>query len=177
LLHDKRLPCRNYHQQEVVFAVAAGAQLHEIVGARDDLDRALLRVSRVVLAATVRAGTAVEPVLSPTQIRTLTVIAPSGDEGLSLTAVAEALSASRPSASRICKRLVRDGLVSRAAGPGNELRLTLSPAGRALLAEVNQIRADRLRNVLAQLSDDDQYAATRAFEHMADEANAQNDHW
>lgn len=157
--------------------MAAGAQLHGIIGARDDLDSALLRMSRLVLAATVRAGSGVQPGLSPTQIRTLTVIAPSGDEGLSLTAVADALSASRPSASRICKRLVRDGLVARAAGPGNELRLTLSPAGQELLAQVNRIRADRLRAVLQPLPEEQQRAAMRAFEQMARVADDQQDHW
>lgn len=147
------------------------------LGAQDALDSALLRMSRLVLASTVRAGSAVDPPLSPTQIRTLTVIAPSGSEGLSLTSVADALSASRPSASRICKRLVRDGLVDRAAGPGNELRLTLSQAGAELLAAVNRIRADRLRVVLEPLSEEERQAAALAFERMAQLADEQNDHW
>lgn len=158
-------------------AMTAGAHLPRVIGSRDDLDSAVLRMSQLVLAATVRAGAAVDPQLSPTQIRTLTVIAPSEDAGMSLTAVAEALSASRPSASRICKRLVRDGLIARAAGPGNELRLTLSPAGVTLLGQVNRLRADRLRAVLEEVPQDERQAAIHAFHVMGQVADEQNDHW
>ncbi len=92
---------------------------------------------RVCLSATLRAGVAVQPPLSPTQVRTLTVIA-TLPEGLSVTAVAEATSASNPSASRLCQRLVRDGLLHQDTGPGDELRMGLSPHGHVARSNLAQ---------------------------------------
>lgn len=115
-----------------------------------------------MLAATVRAGNAVEPPLTPTQIRTLTMLA-SSPEGLSVNTVAESLGASASATSRLCARLVRDGLVDRAAGPSNELRLSLSAAGESALTALNRHRVGALRGLLRALSAEDRRSVVSAL--------------
>ena len=102
------------------------------LGAHDDLDTALLWLHRLALAATVRAGNESSPPVTATQIRVLTLLAASPD-GMPLSAIADALFVSPPSASRLCQRLVRDGLVTRSAGPGHYILISLSPAGSRVL--------------------------------------------
>ncbi len=110
-------------------------------------DAALLALVAACMSATMGAGSRSDPPLSPTQVRTLTVIG-SAPDGISVGAVADAVSASNPSASRLCQRLVRDGLLNRDAGPGNELRLSLSPHGQHTL---NRARLAELRALLDAL--------------------------
>lgn len=126
-------------------------QRAEPLGASDDLDAALLRTLRLALAVTVHAGNAVEPELTPTQIRVLTLLAGDAGVGMSVGAIAECLSLSPPSASRLCQRLVRDGLVARAAGPGHHILISLSEVGAATLTEVNQQRVGPLRTLIDNL--------------------------
>jgi DNA-binding MarR family transcriptional regulator len=117
----------------------------------DAADEALLTLTKLCLGATLRAGSSGQPPLSPTQVRTLTVIA-DAPAGLSVHAVAVAISASNPSASRLCQRLVRDGLLDRDAGPGNELRMSLSLHGHRTLDAVNAHRVAELRSLLDALT-------------------------
>jgi DNA-binding MarR family transcriptional regulator len=137
-------------------------------GADDGADGALLRLITVSLSATIRAGAAAEPSLSPTQVRTLTVIAGSPG-GLSINAVAVAISASNPSASRLCQRLVRDGLLHRDAGPGNELRMSLSPHGHHTLDAVNAHRVADVRALLDLLPPARRRRAVTALRDLADQ--------
>ena len=143
----------NYYSSLVTIAerssTPAAAEAHS-TDETDGTDEALLRLMRICLSATIRAGARAQPRLSPTQVRTLTVLA-AAPEGLSVHAVAEAISASNPSASRLCQRLVRDKLLDRDAGPGNELRLSLSPQGRDTLDAVNHHRVAELRPLLDAL--------------------------
>jgi DNA-binding MarR family transcriptional regulator len=134
----------------------------------DGADEALLRLITVSLSATIRAGAAARPPLSPTQVRTLTMIARSPG-GLSINAVAVAISASNPSASRLCQRLVRDGLLDRAAGPGNELRMSLSPHGHRTLDAVNDDRVADVRARLDRLPPARRRRAVTALRDLADQ--------
>lgn len=120
------------------------------LGASDDLDVALLRLHRLTLAVTIHAGQAVDPALTPTQIRVLTLLA-SSSVGLTLTEVAEALSMSAPSASRLCQRMVRDGRVVRSAGPGHYILMALSADGKRVLRKVNRARTKALRSLVDEL--------------------------
>lgn len=126
---------------------SAAPDAGRVTDSADGFDEALLRLIRLALGATVEAGARAQPPLSPTQVRTLTVIA-THPHGVSVRAVAEAVRASNPSASRLCQRLVRDGLLQRDAGPGNELRLSLSPHGRRTLDAVDDHRVAALRSLL-----------------------------
>lgn len=133
-------------------ATTSPAEQHarESSGAIDDLDLTLLRLVRMALAATIHAGQSVKPPLTATQVRVLTLLAATED-GMSVSGIAEALSMSPPSASRLCQRMVRDGLVDRSAGPGHYIIMTLSEAGTRSLDEVNRLRVTPLRRLLDDL--------------------------
>jgi DNA-binding MarR family transcriptional regulator len=139
------------------------------VGDTEGADEAMLALITVCLSTTIRAGAAARPSLSPTQVRTLTVIA-GVPGGLSINAVAEAISASNPSASRLCQRLVRDGLLDRAAGPGNELRMSLSRHGHRTLDAVNADRIAELRALLDALPPTRRRRAVAALRDLADQS-------
>ncbi len=124
----------------------------EPLGARDELDVALLRLHRLALAATVRAGNEVSPAVTPTQIRAMTLLAASPD-GMALSAIADALYVSAPSASRLCQRLVRDGLATRSAGPGHYILIALAPEGARVLRTLNQARVKPFRQLVDALPD------------------------
>lgn len=147
-----------------------------VPGATDRTGTVLLGLSRVVLAATVRAGSQLSPTLSPTQIRTLSVLSAAPD-GVSLTVVAQQLGTGLPSTSRIVQRLVRDGLVDRLAGPGNELRLSLSEQGVGVLTEVNRARLVPLRSVLDGLPASSRRAVVSALGVLLDAAEQSPDTW
>lgn len=122
----------------------------------------------VGLAATITAGGRADPPLTPPQVRALTVIADARG-GLSVTSVATALSASAPSASRLCQRLARDGLLDRGAGPGNQLRLSLSPAGHATLEAINRDRLAQLGPLLDALPPARRRRAEAALRDLGDQ--------
>lgn len=141
-------------------------------GGRDHAEDALLALSRLTLAATMRAGRAVTPALSPTQLRLLTVLFDAGDEGISLNSVAEALSTSASAGSRLCSRFESRGLLSKESGPGNELRIRLSAAGVTALTAVNEQRVAHLRGLLDELPTRTADDAISAFTAMAAVAHA-----
>ncbi len=120
------------------------------LGARDDLDVAVLWLHRLALAATVRAGNESSPPVTPTQVRVLTLLSASPD-GMPLGAIAEALFVSPPSASRLCQRMVRDGLVTRSAGPGHYILMSLSGEGSRVLSALNRARAAPFRHLIDAL--------------------------
>lgn len=120
------------------------------LGARDDLDVAVLWLHRLALAVTVRAGNESSPSMTATQIRVLTLLASSPD-GMPLGAIADALFVSPPSASRLCQRLVRDGLVNRSAGPGHYILMSLSGEGVRVLRAINQTRILPFRQLIDAL--------------------------
>lgn len=146
------------------------------VGAGDDVETALLRMCRVMVAATVVTGNELSPSLSATQIRTLTVLA-AARGGLSLGAVAESLGATPSAASRICARLVRDGLLDRGSGPGNEIRLTLSLSGRDALFRLNRARLERLVPMLDAVPEPSRPAVLAGLGSLADAIARSRELW
>ncbi|MFB9930991.1 MarR family winged helix-turn-helix transcriptional regulator [Amycolatopsis halotolerans] len=74
-----------------------------------------------------------------------------------LTALAEAVGASQPSTSQLVQRLERQGLVARVRDPqdGRASLIALSDAGRTLVADRLRERHDRLTELLATLSPED----------------------
>ena len=146
------------------------------LGARDDLDAALLRLHRLALAATVRAGNESSPVVTPTQIRVLTLLAAS-PEGVPLSAIADALSVSPPSASRLCQRLVRDGLATRSARPGHYILISLSQEGTRLLRALNQARVAPFRHLVETLPPRRRAALAAELAELGRRASGQRNTW
>ena len=74
--------------------------------------------------------------------------------GASLTAVAEHLGVTPPTASVIADRLVRDGILSRAADPVERRRitLTLTPVGETLILEARGAARGQFAKIISHLS-------------------------
>ena len=74
-----------------------------------------------------------------------------------LTALGAAEGVSQPSMSQLVRRLERDGLVDRIGDPGDGRAslITISDAGRTLVADRLRDRHDRLADLLATLSPED----------------------
>jgi DNA-binding MarR family transcriptional regulator len=106
------------------------------------------------------------------QYRVLVELAARGPQRL--VDLAGALDVDPSTATRMCDRLVRKGLVSRrrASADRRTVRVTLAPPGRDLVAEVTRSRRAELAIVLARLPEYDRrpvLAALRAFAAAAGE--------
>lgn len=139
------------------------------LGAKDAMDVALLELLRVALAVSVYAAANHSPALTPTQVRVLTVVSGARD-GITLTDLAEVVSLSAPSTSRLCQRLARDGWLDRSAGPGHYVLVSLTKKGRAGLAAVNRKRLAPLREVVDELPPRRRAALQRDIEELAQRA-------
>jgi DNA-binding MarR family transcriptional regulator len=121
----------------------------------DDLTEAVLTASRVLVAVAARSLAVTEEQVTLPQYRVLVVIASRGPQRLG--DLAEVLAINPSSATRVCDRLVAKQLVKRqrAASDRREIRLILSPAGRALVDEVTRQRRDDIAALLAAIADGD----------------------
>src|ERR1700728_3945327 len=90
---------------------------------REHVVDAVLAASRAIVALSVRSLLAVSEDVTLTQYRTLVVLASRGPQ--TVAALAEELGVTPPTASRMCDRLVRDGLVSRTEDREDRRRVSL----------------------------------------------------
>lgn len=122
----------------------------EVVGTdQDALVDAVLSASRVLVAVAARSlGDAGEEV-TLAQYRTLVVLASRGPR--SLASLAEAVGVTPSTATRMCDRLVRKGLVRRRQERGDrrQVRLSLAESGRRLVDEVTARRRREIARLLA----------------------------
>jgi len=90
--------------------------------------------------------------LSLQQLRALRVVERS--PGVNLTGLAERLDMGSPTASRLCDRLEAAGLLERALHPHNrrEVRLSLTPHGHHVLADIAAQRARALGEALGAMA-------------------------
>lgn len=116
----------------------------------EDASLALVEMTLAALAAA--AG------VSVLQMRVMLVIDRHGP--LNLSALADRLDVSVPSASRLVDRLVEAQLVTRAVSPRSrrEVSLTLTARGRRALAQLRRKRQEAIRGVLAHMSPQDRAA-------------------
>jgi DNA-binding MarR family transcriptional regulator len=106
------------------------------------------------------------------QYRALVVLAARGPQGTAELAAALAVNPS--TATRMCDRLVRKGLVRRHRQPGDRrsVRIALTAPGRDLVAEVSERRRAELARLLGALPPEEHepvIAAVRAFAAAAGE--------
>ena len=113
----------------------------------DTVVDAVLTASRVLVAIAARSLGNVADEVTMTQYRTLVVLASRGPQ--SLADLAEAADVTPPTATRMCDRLVRKGLVVRRHDRCDRrlIRLTLARRGHELVAAVTE----RRRTEIAQL--------------------------
>ncbi len=97
---------------------------------RDSMVDAVLTASRVLVAIAARSLADAGEQVTLTQYRSLVVLASRGPQ--SVAALAEAVAVTPPTASRLCERLVRKGLVRRRTDRNDrrQVRIALTEAGR-----------------------------------------------
>jgi DNA-binding MarR family transcriptional regulator len=117
-------------------------------GPHDDVVDALLAASRALVAIAARslAGQPTEVTLP--QFRALVVLVSRGPQRV--VDISTELGVDPSAGTRLCDRLVRKGLVrrQRSASDRRVVRVTLTPPGRALVAEVTERRREELSRIV-----------------------------
>jgi DNA-binding MarR family transcriptional regulator len=152
-------------------AAAPDALAPPAVPADDELVDTVLAASRALVAVAARSLAAAGNEVTLPQYRALVVPA-AGPQGMAELAAALAVNPS--TATRLCDRLVRKGLVRRhrQAGDRRLVRIAQTAAGRDLVAEVTQRRRAELARLLGALppgQHEPVIAAFRAFAAAAGE--------
>ncbi len=111
--------------------------------------------------------------LSLTAAATLATLERSGPSRLTSLAVREGVT--QPAMTQLIGRLQESGLVDRTADPtdGRVVQVRVTDEGRAVLASRRAVRAERLAEILARLSPDEQAAISATLPAMDALANAQ----
>ena len=144
--------------------------------AREPVVDAVLTASRVLVAVAARSLAEVADEVTLTQYRSLVVLASRGPQ--SSAALAEELAVTPSTASRLCDRLVRKGLVCRREDRRDRraVRLALTAEGRALVDAVTERRRAEIAHLLNAIPGDAQRSmvqALRALAHAAGEVPEQ----
>ncbi len=118
---------------------------------RDEIVDAVLHASRVLVALAARSLADVGEEVTLTQYRSLVVLASRGPQGVA--ALAQALGVTPPTASRMCDRRVRKGLVRRRTDRNDrrQVRVALTPAGRELVDTVTERRRLEITELVASI--------------------------
>ncbi|HUB69706.1 MAG TPA: MarR family winged helix-turn-helix transcriptional regulator [Acidimicrobiales bacterium] len=152
-------------------AIAGSGTLRDETGFEALLD-AVLGASRALVAVAARSLVDVADDVTLVQYRVLVELAASGPQRLA--DLANGLGVDPSTATRMCDRLVRKGLVlrRRATADRRAVRVSLAPSGRDLVTEVTRRRRAQLATILERLPDEDRrpvLAALRAFASAAGE--------
>jgi DNA-binding MarR family transcriptional regulator len=139
----------------------------------DSVTDAVLSASRALVAVAARSLASVADDVTLPQYRALVVLAARGPVGMS--ELATELDCSPSTATRLCDRLVRKRLVRRAHRPDNrrEVEVSITAAGRQLVARVTKHRRREIDRILAEVPGRQRasmIAALRAFANAAGEA-------
>ncbi len=128
---------------------------------------AVLGASRALVALAARSLAEVAEEVTLAQYRALIVLASRGPQRV--VSLAEALGVTPPTATRMCDRLVRKDLVRRrtARDDRREVRLSLTPAGQALVAEVTRRRRADIGELLGSIPHEDRLAMIALFGRFA----------
>ena len=124
--------------------------------------RELLALTPLLFRNMFQAGPP-KPVLPPTQVQgvLLLSVAPK----LSMTQLAQRLHISRQQLTQVVEELVRKGLVEREKSPENRrvVLVCLSEKGRCLADEILRNNAERLADVLQELTESERQTILEAF--------------
>src|SRR5664279_2790387 len=133
---------------------------------RDLIVDAVLSASRVLVAVAARSLGDVAEEVTLTQYRTLVVLASRGPQ--SLAALAEAVDVTPPTATRMCDRLIRKGLIVRRHDRVDRrlIRLTLAEKGHELVAEVTDRRRAEIADLLEAIPSEQQAALVDSLQRL-----------
>jgi DNA-binding MarR family transcriptional regulator len=124
---------------------------------------AVMAASRALVGIAAASIADVDKIVTVPQLRVLMMIATRGP--MNLASVAEGLDVSAPSASRICDRLLKAGLLHREEDPADRrnVTLTLTDDGSGLIDRVIRHRRTAVRRVLRKMSAAERDAVTEAM--------------
>jgi DNA-binding MarR family transcriptional regulator len=133
----------------------------------DQLVDAVLGASRVLVAVAARSLAEVGEEVTLTQYRSLVVMASRGPQGVA--ALAEAVGVTSPTASRMCDRLVKKGLVTRRIDRRDrrQVRIALSPAGRRLVEGVTARRRAEIEQLVSSIPVETRAGVVEALGHLS----------
>ena len=131
---------------------------------------AVLSASRALVAVAARSLADAAEQVTLAQYRTLVILASQGPS--SLAQLAENVGVAPATATRMCDRLVRKGLIRRRAVKDNrrQVSLTLSDAGRKLVDDVTARRRDEIERIVSAMSLGEQDVLVQALGRFADAA-------
>jgi DNA-binding MarR family transcriptional regulator len=137
---------------------------------RDAVVDAVLSASRVLVAVAARSLAEAADEVTLTQYRSLVVLASRGPQ--SVAALAEAVAVTPPTASRLCDRLVRKGLVRRREDVRDRraVRLALTRDGRDLVDAVTLRRRAEIARLLDAVPLDVQRSIVTSLAQLAEAA-------
>ena len=127
---------------------------------------AVLSASRVLVAVAARSLGDVAEEVTLTQYRTLVVLASRGPQ--SLAELADAVDVTPPTATRMCDRLIKKGLIVRRHERGDRrlIRLTLAKDGRKLVDAVTQRRRTEISHLMEAIPPDQQAALVDSLQRL-----------
>jgi len=137
---------------------------------QDSVVDAVLSASRVLVAIAARSLADAGEEVTLTQYRSLVVLASRGPQGMA--ALAEAVAVTAPTASRLCDRLVKKGLVRRRTDRNDrrQVRIGLTEAGRQLIDTVSTRRRREITDLLASIPPKTQRSVATALVELAKSA-------
>src|SRR5690242_10602266 len=139
---------------------------------------AVLGASRALVGVAARSLAETEDVVTLGQYRALVLLAARGE--MNVGALADALAVHQSTATRLCDRLVKRGLVERRSPPQSRREVVVSPsrAGHSLLRSVTATRRAEIDRIMARLPARQRAAVTDAFLVFAEAAGeAPDDAW
>ena len=129
---------------------------------------AVLSASRVLVAVAARSLAGLDEEVTLTQYRSLVVLASRGPQ--TVAALADALGVTPPTASRLCERLVRKGLVRRRTDRHDrrQVRVALTAAGRRLVDVVTARRRQEISDLMQAVPPDARRSVVAGLQLLAD---------
>ena len=137
---------------------------------QDSMVDAVLSASRVLVAIAARSLADAGEEVTLTQYRSLVVLASRGPQ--SMAALAEAVSVTPATASRLCERLVKKGLVRRRSDRHDrrQVRLALTESGRNFVDTVTSRRRQEITELLTVIPPKAQQSVVSALTQLAQSA-------
>ena len=128
---------------------------------------AVLSASRVLVAVAARSLADVAEEVTLTQYRTLVVLASRGPQNLA--GLAEAVGVTPATATRMCDRLVRKGLIRRRTERDDrrQLRVALTVKGRSLVDAVTVRRRQEIGRIMSEIPVEQQAVLVQALGRLA----------
>jgi DNA-binding MarR family transcriptional regulator len=130
----------------------------------------VLSASRALVAVAARSLADLDEEVTLTQYRMLVVLASRGPQGVA--ALADSLSVTPPTASRLCERLVRKGLVRRRTDRNDrrQVRVALTASGRHLVDVVTGRRRQEIAALVRTVPQDARQSMVAGLQLLAEAA-------